>query len=1045
MYKYNTFAFLLIFLFLSVENKTKIFYCSKGYYRSDIEYEHMCDAIQYYCEINRVSDNTFKNLGEKNGIDNYNEEEGKKRIYRLMTIGKLIKYRDNIPEFDLLTQNIQKNSILKDYQNIIIPISKYLFEKNIFSTYIAGFIANFIYSNKKVAKFEDESVYLPYIIIYRSKYAGKNLMDFDLQDAIEELRYIYQTYCIYGSYFGMGILGWKGDYLIKLLDNYLSLAKDKHKLEYSEALQAEINLALTSIDIIEKEFKNWKRIICDYDDIKTQIIKAVEFSFIKYPYEEKKDIEIITELANSIYDLFALSTIDGPAYLNINEQIEPMTMKLFDEKINYKQKKEVSFIVRNNVEANIETNKKDNYDMSNIGLKIIIEDGIVTNKEYFDKDNKEAIDNSLHFIFAKAIRDDDNLDPLFEKIESGECYIKYRVQNTLIELAVYPKTGEGIYNDVIIYKLSYYSNHEDKIREHDFPFFERLPTLRLSSFYKKRNDDFFDDIYELKMKAPFEDKFIFNLDNNIFELIIYDEKGNFKYSILEREREIKFAKDEIILIQVILYSKSFTLLIKPTEHFSLLPYEPLFSSENYDTSFISKDPLIASEIKYTKRKGNALYINCNNPERLLENQDINVLNKIIKKDHLKDQEIFFTMEHLNLIQKDIYVGYRINNIDNKSIYITIKNIGFSIGNTKENWYGLKEWVDFYNTKFNILNKDKLTNEKLRILEKVIPNIYEPSNNQPITYEILRGESIFILGGTSQDSFCGINVFDTANKKIPFNNVVNGVVLFELHGEASGELIVYDDYKKIKGPHLDYYLVQAGKETFARVYKGYDECHGVIDGKAFWEINDLTKPQNLPVKITNFYANGFSKHKQEPHSQILNTVQHSGIFNHWITNSNPQKCLQGDDKNNKECLDQRDNVIGEDLIAFNIYNQNDKYMIIDNFHYDGIGEVANTANWMINYITEYTFVNRGNLKRKIKITMNANGIITALVVDKQGKVIQGSEQFAGLIEDDDNKNNNYYHNFEYSTAIEPHSVTQFYVEYTLLANSCGRVTHQAILE
>ena len=145
------------------------------------------------------------------------------------------------------------------------------------------------------------------------------------------------------------------------------------------------------------------------------------------------------------------------------------------------------------------------------------------------------------------------------------------------------------------------------------------------------------------------------------------------------------------------------------------------------------------------------------------------------------------------------------------------------------------------------------------------------------------------------------------------------------------------------------------------------------------------------------------------------------------------------------MDQRDNVIGEDLIAFNIYNQNDKYMIIDNFHYDGIGEVANTANWMINYITEYTFVNRGNLKRKIKITMNANGIITALVVDKQGKVIQGSEQFAGLIEDDDNKNNNYYHNFEYSTTIEPHSVTQFYVEYTLLANSCGRVTHQAILE
>ena len=79
-----------------------------------------------------------------------------------------------------------------------------------------------------------------------------------------------------------------------------------------------------------------------------------------------------------------------------------------------------------------------------------------------------------------------------------------------------------------------------------------------------------------------------------------------------------------------------------------------FSDEKYDTTSVPNDPLKPNEIKFSKRKGYGLYINCNNPERLLQNEHIDVLNKCIKKNHLCYEEVFFTMEHNNLIEKDIY-------------------------------------------------------------------------------------------------------------------------------------------------------------------------------------------------------------------------------------------------------------------------------------------------------------------------------------------------------------------------------------------------------
>ena len=1049
-----------IALLFIVQNKTKVYYCLDNIYQAAKEIEKWTWRIEIHCGFSNVKkniENVAKYLGELNSVNNYEEQSGKQIILNTLSYGSLIKYLDNVPEIELLRQNVRENEKLKQYENIIVPISEFLLNNNFYSTYIAGFIANFIYSLKNAGKFEPfvfekEGCYLEQSYFhelnlyhhYKDLFAGKYLMDYEFQDIYKKIEKMidFKMYRGYGGSFGFGICGWKDKYLYKLLEYYLAEAKDKNKIDSDGAIQAEIKFMIDyGIKILKSSFEIWSKEIFNYNDIKSQIKKAVEISYLKYCYEQMKDLEMIEELAANIYELFTKSTVEGPFEIEVYDFINTLGKGLFSGIIDYKQNQENIFDV-SDFKIKIETYKKDNYELFDPKIKYVIDYLKFSEIEYFENDKKEEIEETISLILKKTHYV--YFSDILKYLKYGKVYVKYKTEDSWIELIIYPdKDKYTTYNGVIIFKISYSPKYSD-LSQYRLYEFEKLPKLRLSSFNTRLQDS--EQEFLLKMKSPFDDKYIFNIEN-IYDIIIYDENGVFKSNMQEKQKEFEFKKDEIIFIEIrAVYKSNILLLVNPTSHVSLLPYEPIFSDEKYDTTSVPNDPLKPNEIKFSKRKGYGLYINCNNPERLLQNEHIDVLNKCIKKNYFFDVEVFFTMEHNNLIEKDIYMGYLIENIGRSDLYITVKNLGFNVGEKEEDWYGIKEWVDFYNTKFDILNKDRMTKEQLQRLEEIIPNIHEPNNNQPITFRIPKGQKFFVLGGTSQDSFNGINVFDSANKKIPTRNIVNGVVLFEVIGSANGYLYVYDDYKNIKfdDRSVEHLLIKEGNEDFSRVYKGYDEFKGVIEGKVFWEINDLTKPQNLPVKITNYYADGFSLLNQEPFSEIKNTKPHTGEFRQWITNANPQKCMKGDEKS-VECLERRDNVIGEDLITFRINDKNFKDIIIDNYHNDGSGKFANTANWMINYIVEYILVNRGNSKRTIKVTMSANGILTALVVDKEGKVIQGTEQFAVLVDDKNNAKNNYYHNFEYSTTVEPHSVSKFYVEYTLLPNSCGRVTHQAELQ
>ena len=580
--------------------------------------------------------------------------------------------------------------------------------------------------------------------------------------------------------------------------------------------------------------------------------------------------------------------------------------------------------------------------------------------------------------------------------------------------------------------------HEDKdvinkLTDEEIQIFKNLPELRFSSLSIKLNPN--EDSIKLKMKVPFEDCFeFFSPNKNEIDINIYSTSGE---PINLSESCFSFQKDDILYIKIkAIIGGNINIPMKFKKYKNYLPYHPIDKNIGYD-SFDNKGLNEPFEIKYEKRKGDALYINCNNPEKLYKKD----LDKAIIRNKINNQEVFFTMEH-NCQYEGGYMGYRLKNTGNNDLYVTIRNLGYYIsplGGKNADWTGQKEWVDFYNINFRFRNKEKLSAEDLDQLNELIKEEYWATPKVPITYRIPPGKYIYVLGGTSEDAFNNINVFDTANIKISNRGISNGAVLFDVKGTAEACLYYYTNYKSIKenDQSLEYLINGIDysddyKSDFGAQYKGYDEHHGVIDGYAFWKINDETPSDFLPVKVISYYRNGEKLTNQEPYSEILNTQKHENIVYSWITNANPQN------------LDMYSSLtIGTDIMDFNIYTSDLKYIVIDNNHYDGRGMVANTANWMVHYITSYRVINLGNRDRELTISIAGHGVIACFVVDSNGYVVSESEQFS-LYKKIEDTNKEIVHEFTYTSKIKAKSSVKFYVEHNLLANSYGKVIHRAKL-
>lgn len=560
--------------------------------------------------------------------------------------------------------------------------------------------------------------------------------------------------------------------------------------------------------------------------------------------------------------------------------------------------------------------------------------------------------------------------------------------------------------------------------------------FRLSSI----NDEFYNNLKEVsyKMYAPYDDTYFFE-SYDISEIHIYNNEKELIGSGTTSAK-VSLKKDEIVYVKLKLYETSILnldvhLLTNNIE----LPY-----SVNNDVDMdlkraeakesVDYDPLKASNTFYSKRTDDkGLYVNCNNPEKITTSY----LNKCLTAQEVTNKDVFFTFEHNNA-STNYYYGYRVTNVSDEDIYVTVKNLGYQTSG-KGAWLGEDEWVKFYNVDFRVYGLANLTNSQLKNYNSYVnfANNYESLNRKPITYRIPKNKYIYVMGGTTLDSYRNINVFDSADIIVNsnFSGCSNGAVLFEVKGgKAIGQFFAYTTSQKINNTEYVKEFKEAGyvgNETYGSQYVGYDNCHGVVDASLIWKFNDKTSSQELGVNFTNDAYNQGSN-KGNKYEKIPTLVSKKNKNNKkWVTHINPNSVA---------------NAYGTDMTKYiTIDSETKEPITIDYNHFDGNGNQANIGNWMVDYIDTITLVNKGDNEREFKYTLKHNGVILAFIRNEYGYIDEsykpkycislGATKYGDEIRD----------YFTYSVKIKPHSAIQFSVNYNLLANSNGYISHSAYLK
>ena len=445
-----------------------------------------------------------------------------------------------------------------------------------------------------------------------------------------------------------------------------------------------------------------------------------------------------------------------------------------------------------------------------------------------------------------------------------------------------------------------------------------------------------------------------------------------------------------------------------------LPYQTNFVDEEIDASYSDEKGITKpAEISYKGREGGT-YIYSNNPEQFVDKD----LNKCLMKNENLSGEVYMTYEHANYSSNgNVFLGYKLVNEEDHDVYVTVENVGYQAGGT---WFGQLAWYDFYNTKFT-LPGDYFVNGMISGKYSGYDYAYQDYNPRvytPTTYKIPAHESFFVIGGTSSSSYNNIDVGGTANKTLGQIRCCNGNVKFDVtQGEVTGMMFIYTNENLINDEmdEVGYVTIRDGR-NYASQYSGLANHHGVIDSHIKWEFNDNTSSRLLPVTYTNKIATSTSN-KQPYEAYDLVERSHSGT--NWMTHLNPQN-------------DNR--AVGMDLVEFICRTTDKKEVIIDNYHADGCGEPANTANWMIEYQDHFTLVNKGNNVRKVVLRIKDHGTLATLLREKDGTVIE-TYYSVGLA--DSNYN-------EYIVEVQPNSVRQVVLDYCLVACSYGSVLHEVKL-
>lgn len=567
--------------------------------------------------------------------------------------------------------------------------------------------------------------------------------------------------------------------------------------------------------------------------------------------------------------------------------------------------------------------------------------------------------------------------------------------------------------------------------------YQNLPAVRLSSLYAVEESG----ICKMKYTVPDTDTYTFDFSNKaVNSLELYDEAGK-QLKASESGFDIELTEGQTVYVRVDVVKNKARFTVKAKENLSPLPFEiaeaPDPASFETTSADPAADPLQPAKLNYVKRDG-TLYVYCNAPEGLTKGPQ--VINKCTTRQDVSDQSVYFTMEQQSNGLKDlgapwnfpdngVYYGYRVTNTGTEDLYITVRNIGWQLDGEGA-YLGEKEWIDFYNTRFELPDFSDMNESQLRLFEAYygFSGEYRVHDFQPTTYRIPAGKYMYVMGGTTQDAFDGFSVAGTANQKSTFSTCGNAAVLFDVVGKAEGAYYVYNDIAEVMpgGAGCDTHM-GINDPVYGEVHTGEDVGY-VVDNQATWVFNDATPAQKLPVTFDNYYSDD-APAIGEPNTPIPNTTKHTQNLTTWVTHIDVQ---------------QNHIAVGTDMTTFHTVNKNGDRIQVGCNYYDTRGEFPNIGNWMKDYQDLFTFVNQGDKEREITLNLGCSGAVVVLVRDMEGKRVPDSWTYSMVHGADPKFGQGFDKALRYKIKVPAHSVVQYVLEYNLMANSNGNVTHSVDL-
>ena len=405
----------------------------------------------------------------------------------------------------------------------------------------------------------------------------------------------------------------------------------------------------------------------------------------------------------------------------------------------------------------------------------------------------------------------------------------------------------------------------------------------------------------------------------------------------------------------------------------------------------------AATVEYKLREGGT-YLYCNNPERLT---DFN-LGKALMIEHDISGKVFFTNENFCAVNKGFYLGLQVRNHSGKPVKVTVHNIGYQIG---EDWVGQQEWTDFFQTTFEL----ESGGGEYAFSKKKTPHPFTET-----TYTIPDGKYIYVMGGTTADAYGNTNVAGSADRKATDGQVVNGVVYFTVDGVETGVDAAFVCYSSSSSPvttdKQQGYVVEKNGTTYARQYLG-SAPFLCVDASIAWNIDDRFKDGNqLPVSYNTTYYDDHTSFGV--YGAYANPKTAYNRSTKWMTNLNPQS---------------DHTAVGTDMMPFYCVTEADgKSVVVDVHHNDGVSKSANIGNWMTVYEESLTFQNSGTEARTFTVNMTIKGVVGVNVRDADGELIGSVYHHApGPV---------------YTHTVLPGETETIVLEYVLLANSYGNITH-----